>query len=267
MKDVYTCFPGGKFKCLTMSYDDGQIHDRRLVEIFNKNGIRGTFHLNSGLALTDGQRLRPQEFPALYRGHEVACHTVTHPTIARCPMPGVVSQVLDDRIALERVMGYPVRGLSYPNGSHSAEIRDMLRHVGIRYSRVVGNSDGFELPEDFMRWKATCHHNHRLLELGSKFLTLYKSQYQYLMYVWGHSYEFEQQDNWTLIEDFCFMMGGRDDIWYATNIEIVDYMDTFSRLQFAADNSFVYNPSVASAWIRVDGGEPMEIPGGALVNL
>lgn len=146
-------------------------------------------------------------------------------------MPCVVAQVLDDHIALERAMGHPVRGLSYPNGSHSAEIRDMLRHAGIRYSRVVGNSESFELPEDFMRWKATCHHSHRLMELGREFLALSKPLYQYLMYVWGHSFEFDKFDNWALIED----------IWYAMNIEIIDSLDTFNRLQFAADSSFVYS--------------------------
>lgn len=267
MNTVYTCFPGGKYKCLTMSYDDGQIHDRRLVEIFNRYGIRGTFHLNSGRALTDENRIRPEEFPTLYRGHEVSCHTLTHPTIARCPIPSVLTQVMEDRIALERVMGYPVRGLSYPNGSYSKEICDMLQYTGVRYARMVGNSDGFDMPEDFMRWKATCHHSHRLMELGREFLAREKPQYQYLMYVWGHSFEFAREDNWQLIEDFCSMMGGREDIWYATNIEIVDYMDVFHRLQFAADNSFVYNPSAANAWIRVNDGAPINIPGGARVTL
>lgn len=38
----------GKQCALTLSYDDGQIYDRRLVEILDKYGIRGTFHLNSG---------------------------------------------------------------------------------------------------------------------------------------------------------------------------------------------------------------------------
>ena len=39
---IYTCFPGGKHKVLTMSYDDGKLEDRRLVSIFNKYGIKGT---------------------------------------------------------------------------------------------------------------------------------------------------------------------------------------------------------------------------------
>ena len=38
-KVIYTCFPGGKHKVLTMSYDDGRLEDRRLVELFNRYGI------------------------------------------------------------------------------------------------------------------------------------------------------------------------------------------------------------------------------------
>lgn len=40
------------------------------------------------------------------------------------------------------------------------------------------------------------------------------------MYVWGHSYEFDNHDNWDVIEKFCAYMGNRNDIWYATNLEI-----------------------------------------------
>ena len=76
MNKVYCCYPGGKHKALTMSYDDGKIPDRRLVEIFNRYGIRGTFHLNSGVLLTEN-RIHPEEIPGLYRGHEIACHTVS----------------------------------------------------------------------------------------------------------------------------------------------------------------------------------------------
>ncbi len=58
MNKVYCCYPGGKHKALTMSYDDGRTQDRRLVDIFNQNGIKGTFHLNSGLFKL-GERVLP----------------------------------------------------------------------------------------------------------------------------------------------------------------------------------------------------------------
>ena len=55
MKTIYICFPGGKFKALTMSYDDGREADKRLIKLFNKHGIKGTFHLNAGLIDIDNQ--------------------------------------------------------------------------------------------------------------------------------------------------------------------------------------------------------------------
>ena len=63
---IFNLFPGHKKKALTMSYDDGTIHDRRLVEIFNKYGIRGTFHLNSGRFDQDGV-IRADEVAELQR--------------------------------------------------------------------------------------------------------------------------------------------------------------------------------------------------------
>ena len=179
----------------------------------------------------------------------------------------ILQEVIEDRKKLESIMGYPVRGLAYPNGSESPEIRAMLPALGIRYGRVVGNTDGFAMPEDFLQWKATCHHNHNLLELGQQFVDLHKKQYLYMMYVWGHSYEFTNNNNWEVMEDFCKLVGGKDDIWYATNIQIVDYMDVVKAAQYAADGSFVYNPCAQSLWLCVDDEKFVEVKGGQQVQL
>lgn len=264
MKTIYVCFPGGKHKALTMSYDDGREEDYRLVEIFNRYGIKGTFHLNSGLR-TPG-RIPQEKYGELYKGHEISCHTATHPTIERCPIEQVALQVLEDRRALEKVAGYPVRGMSYPNGSYSEDIIKLLPGLGIEYSRVVGDTDDFAMPENFLVWKATCHHNHRLMENGERFCALNKTQYLYLMYVWGHSYEFTRDGNWELMENFCRMAGGREDIWYATNIEIVDYMKAAKNLKFTADANLVYNPNARSIWLQVD-QDFREVPGGKTIEI
>ena len=70
-----------------------------------------------------------------------------------------------------------------------------------------------------------------------------------------------------MIEEFCELAGGRDDIWYATNIEIVDYMDVVKMAQFAADNSFVYNPCAQSLWLAVEDDELVEVKGGETAKL
>ena len=289
MNKIYKAYPGGKHKVLTLSYDDGKIQDRRLVSIFNKYGIKATFNLNSGLTDMD-IRIDPEEWKELYAGHEAAVHTYTHPTIARTPKNEMLYEYLEDRKFIESIFGRPIRGLAYPNGSCDDTCVEMAKAAGLEYGRLaadkyalvkaamqydndssapvlIGDATGFEIPQDYMRWLPTCHHNHDLLGFGKRFLELHKSQYLYMMYVWGHSFEFDRNDNWNVIEEFCEMMSGHDDIWYATNIEIVDYDKVFNNLQFAADNSFVYNPSVQSAWLKVNDKRYVEVKGGECVTL
>lgn len=283
MNKIYKVFPRGKHKVLTLSYDDGKLADRRLVKILNQHGIKCTFNLNSGI-IDPEIRIPQSEWKELYQGHEVAVHTCTHPTISRCPNNEIVYEILNDRVGLEKIMGYPVRGMAFPNGACDDRICQIASDLGIKYARVaadkyanvysakavaaeaegpilLGDETGFSMPEDYMKWLPTCHHNHHLLEFGKEFLSLKKKQYLYMMYVWGHSFEFDKNDNWNVIEDFAELMGGQDDIWYATNIEIVDYNELFDHLHFAADNSFVYNPAAASAWLSVN-DKIVEVKGG-----
>ena len=97
-----------------MSYDDGRLEDRRLVELFNRYGIRGTFNLNGGLPRPE--RIPESEWVELYKGHESLSH-LPPPTISRSPLDQTARQVLADRMQLEGVMGYPVRGLAYPTAA------------------------------------------------------------------------------------------------------------------------------------------------------
>lgn len=264
---VYNCFPGGRYKALTMSYDDGIVDDERLVRIFNENGIKGTFNLNAGL-LENSNRIKRERIKELYQGHEVATHTYTHPTIARCPLVEVAAEILKDRVELEEMTGGLVRGHAYPNGSYSEEIKTLFRQLGIAYGRVVPSRPTYELPEDPLEWYPTCHHNDpELMGKAQFFADFQKRQYLKLMYVWGHSYEFTNNDNWDVIEEFCKLMGGRDDIWYATNIEIIDYMEVLKNLKFSGNGTSVYNPSAQSAWLQVDDARIVEVPGGTYVNL
>ncbi len=258
-------FPKGKHKVLTMSYDDGRSADRKLVELFNRYGIKGTFHLNSGL-MGMGDRIPKEEVLGLYEGHEVSTHTVTHPTIARSPKEQLIEEIMDDRKNLENIVGYTVRGLSFPNGSYNRLIKEMLPFLGIDYARTVHSTGNFSLPDDFIEWNPTCHHNRNLLKLAEDFVQLHKKQYLYMMYVWGHSYEFDQDQNWDLIENFCDYIGKRDDIWYATNLEIVDYIKAFQNLKFSANSHFVYNPSAKPIWLSVD-EQIVEVKAGEQIKL
>lgn len=265
MAKVLMTFPGGKYKVLTLSYDDGTNADRKLVQLMNDYRIKGTFHINSGL-LKMGNRIPEEDIAELYRGHEVSAHTLTHPTIARSPKEKIIFEMMEDRKGLERLTGYTVRGLSYPNGSFNKTIKQMLPYLGFEYSRVTEGTGSFGMPDDWFEWKPTCHHNKNLLNLAETFISIKRPHMLYMMYVWGHSYEFDNNNNWDLIESFFRLVADQDDIWYATNIEIVDYIKCFERLQFSAACDFVYNPSASPVWIQAD-NQIVQIDGGSQVRL
>ena len=271
-------FDGGKRKALTLSYDDGTIHDRRLVAMMNEYGIRGTFNLNSGMFSqkgtavingyeTDMSRIAAEEVKTLYAGHEVASHTLTHPSLTALPSNMGAAEVLKDRKNLEELTGELVRGFAYPYGTYNETVEEVLSACGIEYARTVVDTNGFDLPADFLEWHPTCHHESQsLMEIAKDFCENdgYSAR---LFYLWGHSYEFTKNNNWEVMEEFCRLVGGRDDIWYATNIQIVDYMDVIKAAQYAADGSFVYNPCVQSLWLCVDDEKFVEVKGGQQVSL
>ena len=160
-------FPGGVRKALTLSFDDGRDHDRRFVAKLNEYGLKGTFHLNSGFFGRDGY-IRADEVATLYQGHEVSAHTVDHPFLEQSPPDQVANTILADRQALEALVGYPVRGMSYPFGTYNDRVVSMLPALGIEYARTVASHGTFRMPEEPLTWHPTCHHK-QMLELVDDF--------------------------------------------------------------------------------------------------
>ncbi len=150
-------FPGGRSKALTLSYDDGTVADRKLVEIFNRHGLRGTFHLNSG-SLGREKNLAPKEIAALFEGHEISAHSVTHPYFDQLSPAAIIQEMSEDRRRLEELCGYPVRGMSYPFGTFNEQIMALLPPIGIKYARTVLSHGHFNVPDDFLAWHPTTHH-------------------------------------------------------------------------------------------------------------
>ena len=245
-------YPKGKTKAVTLSYDDGGTDDRKLVQLCNQYGVKGTFHLTSGFFGLGGY-FSKEEASHLYKGHEISAHTRTHPHLTRLPKESAIEEIRQDRHQLEGISEYPVIGMSYPFGAYNDDVIRLLKAQGIVYSRTVLSTNSFHLPEDFMKWHPTCHHNQNLLETASRFLEENPYLTMPLLYVWGHSYEFPKDNNWNVMEDFLQLVSGRNEIWFATNIEIYRYIQAQKSLVFSVDCSWVYNPSGISVWIGIDG--------------
>lgn len=274
MGSIFMRFPGGKSKALTLSYDDGVAQDIRLIEIMKKHGLKGTFNINSGLYAPEGTtnpegkgRMSKSKCQEVYlnSGMEVAVHGLTHPYLEQLPENLCTYEVLQDRKNLEADFGYMIRGMAYPFGTTSDSVVASLKQCGIAYSRTTVSTEKFTIPTDWLRLPATCHHrNPRLMELARNFVDNAFLRGPGLFYLWGHSYEFDQNlpdNNWGIIEEFAEFMGNREDIWYATNIEIYDYIQAYNQLIFSMDYTKVYNPTCTTLYFKTAKGEYQVKPG------
>lgn len=270
MRSVFMRYPGGKPKALTFSYDDGVAQDERLAEIFDKYGMKATFNFNC--EFIRGFNYTKEQIKEIFlsKGHEIAIHGAEHrPNGNLRPIEGI-RDVLDCRLELEERCGCIIRGMAYPDSGITLfgnfggydMVRQYLQELDIAYSRTLGgDNNSFALPSDFYAWMPTAHHNNpKIEEYADEFIALDLSPNIYharrqprLMYIWGHSYEFDNNNNWEHMEKLCDKLSGNDEIWYATNIEIYEYVQAYKSLIFSADGHMVYNPTLFEIWIDVDG--------------
>ena len=279
MSTMYLRFPGGKLKALTFSYDDGVETDKRLIDIFKAHDLKGTFNINSLLFAPEGtvypqgtihRRMSKSECYNTYKnsGMEVAIHGAEHLFWSEAPKDVTTLDIVKDRELLEEMFDEVIRGGAYPFGDFNDDTVDALKSAGIVYCRAVQPSKSFRIPQDWLRLRPTCHHDEStLFELADKFLAIEDNGWHpYLFYVWGHSYEFDQKDNWDRIEAFAEKISHKEDVWYATNIEIYDYVEAYRRLQVSLNGKRIHNPSAVPVWLSVN-GKIHEIPAGETVNL
>ena len=266
MAQLFMRYPDGKAKALTFSYDDGVDQDIRFIEILDKNGLKGTFNINSarfapeGKVYAEGQIHRPMTEKRVFElyknsGHEVAVHALTHPHLELMPPERIAYEIVKDRENLENLFGEIIRGMAYPYGTHNDTVVDVLRACGIIYARTTAVTGKFDIPNDWLRLPATCKHTDpKLMEFAKKFADMKVTRDNArLFYVWGHTYEFEGDNNWNVIEEFAEYMGGRDDIWYATNIEIFEYIEDFNKLVYSVDGKLVKNPTARTLYYYYSG--------------
>ena len=269
-------FPGGKRIALTTSFDDGHVFDRKIVEAFNAWGIKGTFNLNSGRLRRTGKPaaidvkhtpLDACEVEPLYRGHEVAIHTVTHPWLDRLDASQIASEVLDDRKALEDLVGYPVRGMAYPFGAYDRRVIAVLRALGIVYARTVENTGSCFPAAEPLAWGTTVHQYAASPTVPERFQSILDNKrFSGVFFVWGHGFEFEDRNDWAGLERIYKPMSGHADVWYCTNIELFDYEEARGRLHVSANRRIAHNPSAWTVTLNVD-GRLVDVPGGQTLRL
>lgn len=280
-------FPDGKPKAVTLSYDDGFWFDVPLSQKLNSYGMKATFNI-TGAYLCEKRTEKPDlsavkgkaynELPItkdeiseylIGGGHEIALHGYFHRAPGNIRAIDGINDVLKCRVKLETDFKQIIRGMAYPdsgitqfvNSPTYETIRNYLVDLDIAYARTLGaDNDRFDLPTDWHAWIPTVYQvNPKLFEYIDKFLSLdingaYTAlRHPRLFYLWGHSFEFYTKFDWNMLDRICEKLSHRKEIWYATNIEIYDYVKAYESLIFSADGHMAYNPTLIELWFDIDG--------------
>ena len=268
-------FPGFLPKAFTVSYDDGSVHDIRMVETMMRHGIKGTLNIDSAGVGNKRGKLTPEDIKDILNksGFEIAAHGYNHIALAEADAGVATYDVMKDREVLESICGRVVKGMAYASGSYNDEVVRILRCCGIEYARTTISTEKFDMPTDWLRLAATCHHkNPRLMELARSFVEWKETEGPFwlkkpqMFYLWGHSHEFNRDGNWEILDELCEYIGGREDIWYATNGEIYEYSCAFESLRYSADGKIVHNPAAIDVYILA-GDKKVVVPAGKTVNI
>ena len=266
-------FKDGKRYALTFSYDDGCAQDRRLVELFNKYGMKCTFNFYSKyLCNPESRGIHPEEVRPLFidHGHEIACHAYSHPHLVRMLIKDQYDELMTDRINLEKASGTIIRGLAYPFGTYNTDTFTAMDTASIVYGRTTVATNSFTLPQNFKEWHPTNHHS-ECQKLAKRFIyNVQKAPWRAggVLYIWGHAYEFDNENalvKWEEFEEVLKQLKECEyDIWFATNIEIYDYANAQKAIRRSADGKTFYNPTDIDVWVAKD-DEPICIGAGQTV--
>ncbi len=194
-------------KIFLISFDDGTVWDRRFVELLNKYGIKATFNLNSGLEdfvwqYEDRFPVRRQilaDTVELYRGHEIASHSLHHHWLNTLTPPQLSREVGDDCAALKQLFGLQEIGFGVPFTACNEREVNIIRKF-VRYIRLSEFSDSFAPPAD--PYHIPIHALYNQPDVRERIAAFAESDLPVALFVMaGHSYELEVLDHWGYMEE------------------------------------------------------------------
>ena len=203
-------------KIFLLSFDDGTVYDKRFVQLLNKYGVKATFNLNSGLEdfvwLYEDRhpirRQRLEETVQLYRGHEVASHTLHHPWLNSLTPPQLAREAGEDCETLKQIFGLEEIGFGVPfTACSEREIRIIRKFT--RYIRLSEMSEDYALPRD--PYHIPIHGLYNDPDIREKIARFAQSELPVSLFVMaGHSYELEVLEHWEYMEELLQYICGFD---------------------------------------------------------
>ncbi|MGI9666945.1 MAG: polysaccharide deacetylase family protein [Acidimicrobiia bacterium] len=233
---------------VTTSWDDGGTHDARLTEMLERHGVTGTLYWTVG---SDRFPLPPKADRDAILGSsiEIGSHTMTHPDMRAIDAAALAREVTESKSSLEDLTGGAIPSFCYPFGYFDDRAAAAVKAAGYSLGRTTMGfqtdlgDDPFKMPVTLQLYPhgAKVHLAHALKERNFSGLGRWLTTYGRLsdlvslaeaavddvarsggvLHIWGHSWELEEYDLWNTLDEVLNVVGGRDDVTYCTNGDLV----------------------------------------------
>ncbi len=188
-------------KFITLSFDDGEIYDKELVDLLRRFGLRASFGLCCGYLGESGllpggrayEKVGADDLADTYAGFELCSHGFYHRDFTELSESELQDEITGDIRAIKKHTGLTVSGAIYPGGKCNGSVISALKKLGIKYARTADPSYSFAVPSDFMRWAPTCHMlDDAVFALADEFSNVCVDA---VFSLYGHSYELAGKEN------------------------------------------------------------------------
>lgn len=231
---------------VTTSWDDGHILDIRLAAILKKYGIAGTFYLSpKNREIKHNLLLNDQQIKQLASDFEIGSHTMTHPVMTELSLQECVSELVESKEYLEKLINKKVTSFCYPRGAFDGVIEAAVKDADYKYARTVDDyilnptdnafSQGtsveayrLSIPafaSDFRKLASYCKWNPikivKNIGWEQRAKTLFDDVYKNggIFHMWGHSWVLEKACDWDKLERVLAYIGGKQEAQYLTNAQ------------------------------------------------
>lgn len=126
---------------ISVTFDDGfESTYKDALPILQKHGIRTTQYILSGVE-SNPLYLSWDQVRAIQKaGHEIGCHTITHPDLTTVSSQEVMRQLTGCKTTMQQEIGMPVTDFASPYGAENAQTLAEIKQVFASQRNVYGDS-------------------------------------------------------------------------------------------------------------------------------
>jgi hypothetical protein len=196
------------------------------------------------------KRLPTTVVAELYKNHEVASHTLTHPYLSSLTEEEIMEEMARDKENLECLTGKPVLGFGGPFHHWGPEVVECAKRCGFEYARNAEERYCYAPPEEYYYWSAGTYH----IQPGFRDFVegfFHTDEELALCQIVGHTYDLDVENMWQYMESILKRVSEDDSILSITNIDLVRYLKAM-RSAVITDEG-IQNPSNLTLWFEKDG--------------